>query len=463
MTSKKLSNWTNGSDLLVSDARVPEHLPGEPLRGPKPAPVIFLLLLLRAPAVMLLAVATMMFWPIYFIGVLVRGGRPPNVSPLSQFARYFRLIWTASPGHPGCGLLRRIWLTVSVVRKGTLLPVWGLAWMADEVAFHNALNNNPVVSPLIEISAGRSGSTQLARYLEDDPHLVAPSLLQTLFPYVWLWVLVSKTVGRIVPPGRVQQLIRSRLPPELLERHELDVFRTDTFEGALYISHLNHIAPLLGPEAMVDDVGFAHIAPHNRVIWEQDFVELVDGIGRKTLAFAGPAPDGNPRRFFLKGHFLCVCRLLDQRYPDARFLTMIREPTRRLQSAVNHIRTNPLDSVLGPTPWAWLAETLAKTESDYCIVEQKWFTEQGSARRCVLRFSDYVQDLEGTMRKVYRECLGIDQLPPHVPREHSRRVRHDYMIDRSLAQMGINEAALREHLAAYIEWCDSSLPSDKYR
>ncbi len=103
---------------------------------------------------------------------------------------------------------------------------------------------------------------------------------------------------------------------------------------------------------------------------------------------------------------------------------------------------------------------MAKTESDYCIVEQKWLTEQGSARRCVLRFSDYVQDLEGAMLKVYRECLDIDQLPSHVPREHNPRVRHDYMIDRSLAQMGIDEAALRKHLAAYIDWCESSLPSE---
>jgi hypothetical protein len=460
MTSKEPSNWTNGSDRLLSSSRVPEHLPGEPPRGPQPALVMLLLLLLRAPAVILLAVGTLMFWPIYFVGVLIRGGRPPNVPPLSQFVRYFRLVWSVSPGHPGCGILRRVWLTVSVMRKGTLVPVWGLAWMVDEVVFRNALKDNPVVSPLIEISAGRSGSTQLARYLEDDPRLVAPSLLQILYPYVWLWVLASRTIGRIVSPDRVQQLIRRRMPPELLERHELDVFRTDTFEGGLYLSHLNHLAPLLGPEAMVDDVGFAHIAPHNRVIWEQDFMELVDSIGRKTLAFAGPAPNGNPRRFFFKGHFLCVGHLLDQRYADARFLAMIREPTRRLQSAVNHVRTNPLDRVLGPSPWAWLAETFAKTESDYCILEQQWFTEQGTDRRCVLRFSDYVRDLEGTMLKVYRECLDEDELPPHVPREHTPRVRHDYMIDRSLAQMGIDEAALREYLADYIAWCSGSLPKE---
>ena len=274
-----------------------------------------------------------------------------------------------------------------------------------------------------------------------------------LFPFLWLWILVSKTIGRIIRPDRIQEMFQRRLPPELIQRHELDVFKTDSFDGALFMSHLNHLAPLLGPEAMLDDWGFALIAPHNRVIWEHDFVELMDGIGRRTLAFAGPDPRGEPRRFFVKGHFLCAGPALERRFPDARFLTMIRDPARRLQSAVNFLRTNPFDNALGPSPWSWLAETLVQTERDYCQVEQRWFSQEGTARRCVIRFSEYVRDLGEAMRKVYRQCLDVEELPPHVPHLHTPRERKNYMIDRSLAEMGIDEAALREHLTEYIEWC----------
>jgi hypothetical protein len=67
----------------------------------------------------------------------------------------------------------------------------------------------------------------------------------------------------------------------------------------------------------------------------------------------------------------------------------------RLRSAINYMRVNPSDPVLGPTPWEWLAEGLERTETDYCRVEQQWFTRQDGARRCVIRFSEFVEDLEG--------------------------------------------------------------------
>ena len=100
-SSNQASGWTEGSDLLLADATVPEYLPGEPKRGPKPASYIIFCLLLRAPAVTLLAALTAFLWPFYLLGSLIRGGRPPNVPPLDQFIRYLRLVWSVRPGPPG--------------------------------------------------------------------------------------------------------------------------------------------------------------------------------------------------------------------------------------------------------------------------------------------------------------------------------------------------------------------------
>jgi hypothetical protein len=117
------------------------------------------------------------------------------------------------------------------------------------------------------------------------------------------------------------------------------------------------------------------------------------------------------------------------------------------------MRVNPVDPVLGPIPWAWLVSALVRTESDYCEFEQAWFTRETGARRCVVRFSDFVHDLETTMRQVYRICCDTNELPPHVPTRHAPRERKRYTVNRTLAELGIDEAKLCSQLASYVAWC----------
>lgn len=446
---------------IYTGGPIPEHLPGEPQRKRSPAPVIAVRLFVRSFVVLLMALLATPAWPLYLLGVSIWGW-PPNVPRRAQVWRYLRHTWSVRPPPPGLPVLVRAWIFLAIIRKSVLVPVSGLAWFLDELLYGPALRAAPLVAPLIEISAGRSGSTQLARYLEDDPQLAAPSLVQFIFPYLWLWRLVRATIGRFVTRDWVRRKIESTLAPEFIQRHEADPFRTDTFDGALYLAHLNHLCMFLGPRVMQDDFGFAGPVPHNRELWERDFVDLLEGIGRKTLVDAGPGPDG-PRRFFVKGHFLCAGPALEARFPDARFLTMIREPAPRIRSAINYLRVNPTDPVLGPIPWTWLSEAAVQTEMDYCILEQAWFTREGSARRCVLRFSAYKEDLEAAMTQVYAECLDIDTLPSYVPRAHAPRKRTQYLIDRSLAELCIDEDKLDAGLTSYIEWCRAEPPSASSR
>lgn len=79
-------------------------------------------------------------------------------------------------------------------------------------------------------------------------------------------------------------------------------------------------------------------------------------------------------------------------------------------------------------------------------------SRRDGARRCVIPFDAYVRDLEGTMQKVFQECMDKD-LPAHVPRSHAPRQRSNYSIDRSLAQLGVDEHALGERFSAYNQWC----------
>ena len=447
-------------DLLLHGAAIPEHLPGEPVRPIPSAPVFVFKLALRVVPTLLMLIATAGLWPLYLLGVLIWGWTP-NVPRMSQFGRYVRLLLTVNPPAPGLSGLARAWILLSLAQRLAMRPVLGLAWHLDELLYGAALRQNPVVAPLIEISAARSGSTQLARYIEDDPHLAAPATLQFFFPYLWLWRLVAATLGRVITKERVSQKIEAMIPPEFHQRHEGDLFRTDTFDAVIFVLHLNAYAPFLGPDVMAEDFSFGALAPQNRALWEEDFITIFDAIGRKTLCYAGPGPDGHPRRLFIKGHFLCAAEALERRYPDARFLTMIRDPAPRLQSGVNFLRANPGEPMLGQVPWPWLGAALAVSEAEYCRIEQAWFTRRGGARRTVLRFSEYVRDLESAMRKLYGECRDQDELPPHVPRAPPPRERTNYLLNRSLAQVGVDEAKLNAHLADYIAWCRAESPRSR--
>jgi len=402
---------------------------------------------------LLIATLTLWLWPVY-VALAAVYGRAPNVPRWRQILRYLRLTWSVEPPPPGLTLVDRLWLSVSIARLTATVPLFGVAWLLDELLYGRQLREVAIVAPLIEVSAARSGSTQLARYLEADPHLVAPPMIHCMFPFLWAWRLVPRTLGRIVSAERAAGRAFASIPEAMRERHEADPFLTDTFELSLLGRHLNHLSLRLGPEVAADDFAFGPLAPHNRALWEEDFVRLFDGVARKTLLDAEPGPDGAPRRLFIKGHFLCAADFLAHRHPDATFLTIIREPGPRLQSAVNFLRTTPFDeSMGGPAPWAWLGAGIGRSEAAYCEIEQEWFTREAGPRRCVVRFADYVRDLEGTMARIYRECLDTETLPPWVPRTHAPRKRHDYTYDRSLAAVGIDEESLNQRLSSYISWC----------
>lgn len=442
-------NSVVSSPLLLEGVEIAEHLPGEPERGPLPAPRLAIAVLGRLVLVATLSVLATAALPLFAVGVLVKG-RPPNVPATAQVARYLRYTWTVRPPRWSRPLLHRLWLTLEILRKLVSIPLWGLAWFIDEVLYGRRLDAAAVVEPLVKVSAARSGSTQMARYLEEDPHLVSPNVLQMVFPYLWLWRLAASTIGRVISPEAVNRKFIASLPPEFIERHEGDLFHTDTFEVSLYSCHLNGLSMHLGPEVLRDEFAMGEAAPWNRRQWEHDFVELFDRIARKTLVWNGAA-DGS-RRVFIKGHFLAAADALERRFPDARFLTMVRHPSKRLRSAINYLRANPVAPALGPAPWSTVGPAIAQTEARYCEVEQAWFCRENGARRCVVRFTDFVEDLEGTMRKVYRECLDLDELPPHVPREHTPRRRTSYLLDRSLDRVGVDRTAFEARLAGYIEW-----------
>jgi hypothetical protein len=323
----------------------------------------------------------------------------------------------------------------------------GFAWLLDEVLWGRDLARVQIVEPLLEISAARSGSTQLARYIEDDPHVCAPSALQIAVPFLWAWRVLPR-FERIL-----DRLAKESWPHEHHERHETDLGRTDTFEVIFLVLHqLGDIFRSISERTFIESFRVDEVTEASRELWENDFLRFLDSIGRKTLVHAGRSSGGAPRRLLIKGHFLLVAEHLAKRYPDARFITMLRASEKRFQSLVNFLRCQSTIAPCPPVPWSWLVKYVCTTEVSYCEKEMRWYQSPEGPLRCIIPFDDYIRDLEGTMRKVYRECLNQD-LSPHVPRVHAPRVRTNYSVDRSYEELGMDEEALRKRLENHGRWC----------
>lgn len=392
----------------------------------------------------------MALWPLYGLLRLFLP-RPPLLPPPRRFAHVARLLLQTEVPPPGLDAIDRWRLLLDLGLTFALAPVQGLAWMLDEVLYGRELAANPVEAPLFEVSAWRSGSTRLAHVLHDDPGLAAPNMPQMVLPYLWLWRLARLLLRGRVDPEFVVSKMRSTLPKGFVERHEVDPWRTDTYDVLFYRHQLVPYAMALGPTVGLAEFSHRGVTPSTRAMWEEDFVRMLDGLGRRTLAFAGPAPDGRPRRFFLKGHFLAAAPALAARWPAAVFLTVIRSPAARLRSTLNYLRFGPDFFGLGPMPWAWIAAT-APAEVAYCRAEMAWFTREDGVRRCVLRFDEFVKDLPGALGRVYR-AIGADGPPPGVRTVHVEGHRGPYSVDHTLADLGIDATAVDAALAEYRAWC----------
>ena len=216
------------------------------------------------------AVISLLLWPMYWLGCLV-WYRPPNMPYVKQVLRYLKHAWTVSPQNPTIPFFGRIWLSLSILDFYVGSPTRGIAWLLDELLYGDTLNNIDVHEPVFVVSAGRSGSTQITRYIEEDDRLVAPSILQCMFPYLWLWRLAPKTIGRLITPDKVRQMIQSVMPAELWERHETDPFKADTFDGAFLSFHLHRFSLNFGPEVGKEDFNMAKAAPYDRQVKEMTF------------------------------------------------------------------------------------------------------------------------------------------------------------------------------------------------
>ncbi|MAA79590.1 MAG: hypothetical protein CL916_10055 [Deltaproteobacteria bacterium] len=429
---------------------IPDMLDNEPDFSPVGTGMACLMILVQTLFLLLLMPLVLVFGlPYLLLRIVV--SRPPNI-PSSKTVR--RYLTKAVFAHEEVLISMRIRLFLNMLLFLSICPLFAFAWFLDDILFYG-YRSVSIIKPLFFITGSRSGSTQLSQYLEENPQIVSHPFLLQSFPYIWLWKLLPKLLGRWMSEDKVYKIVAGAIRPEFLERKEMHPFKPETYEVVFSVSQLVNLSFAMGPKMFAEGYGWGRPTPENIHFWQEDLVENIEAVGKKLLYFSGPNADGSSKTLLIKGHFLGSASVLEKRFPDAHFLTVLRHPAKRIRSIINFFRVAPEVCSNGAIPWSWLVHYGKTVEVEYCLYEKEWY-EAHPDNSTVIRFRDYVADLEQTLKTIYERCLPHVDSEGFIHQTHVQRKRTEYSVDRSYEQLHMDEKVLLEPLKDYISWVEQT-------
>ena len=86
----------------------------------------------------------------------------------------------------GIPFTNRILIFIIIFDNLVKSPIKGVGWFLDEI-FYSSYHKCEIKEPLFILSAMRSGSTQFARYLEDDDEekFIAPMMMEAMCFHIY--------------------------------------------------------------------------------------------------------------------------------------------------------------------------------------------------------------------------------------------------------------------------------------
>ena len=123
--------------------------------------------------------------PFFLFGLFI-WGLPPTIPIWSRLLRYLTAVFTEGTPEDNIPFTNRVIIFVLLLNVVVKIPVNGVCWFVDELlypAYHKA----DIKELVFFITAPRSGSTQLAQYLEDDKdNFISPTVGEAILPALYL-------------------------------------------------------------------------------------------------------------------------------------------------------------------------------------------------------------------------------------------------------------------------------------
>jgi len=419
--------------------------------------ITLMMMLYYCISIILWLIVSIACLPFFVLGFLI-WGRPPMIPTWSSYRNYFTAVFTEGKLEENIPVTNRIMVFLIVFFFLIKVPFHGLCWYIDELVF-SSYHKVKIEEPVFMITGLRSGSTQLNEYLfNDTKNFIAPTVAEGMFPYIWVWKLFVPILSRL---GLQKYFYnRSLLGKEASKRHPFSLLKPDSWGFMLESWRFGLCDYCLGSSFMGWGHSYARIQQPIDEDTVRNFLPVTDCMMKKIVYYRGKPH----QRMLLKGHFLLNARNIELRYPKAKLFVVIRDPVKRLCSAINFNKVLSEDGELlqglFPATWRVIRDHIIRTEIPYCEQEMSFYKEP-SYNKLVIPFTMYVNNLSTTLQHIYSFCnipipddvmsnaIRVQQTAHNFTK---RRASYDPKFNKSLASLGVDEEKLRKHLNEYIEW-----------
>ena len=152
--------------------------------------------------------------------------RPPTIPSWARFYRYFTATWAEGTILYTNRILVFLLAFDNVVKS----PIKGICWLLDEL--YHSYHNTEIKDPVFLLSAGRSGSSQMEEYLEDDKeNFITPMKIGGWFPYIWVWRIFWPGLKMLGLDKRFKTSLCSATGEEYKKhQHANSLYKGDTWE-----------------------------------------------------------------------------------------------------------------------------------------------------------------------------------------------------------------------------------------
>jgi omega-hydroxy-beta-dihydromenaquinone-9 sulfotransferase len=310
-----------------------------------------------------------------------------------------------------------------------------IGFLLDEI-FFSGYSRVQVLRPVFVIGPPRSGTTFMQRVLALDEGrfssmkaweiMFAPSVTQKKF-FVGLGKLDSLFGGMLY---RVVRTIETRIFKGLSDIHPASMFEAE--EDGMILMHIFSSATAF------------FVLPVYEELWPYFFFDQkLDSAHRaRILGFYKRCVQnhlyvfGTDKIFISKNPmFSTMVQSLDEVFPDAKFIHMVRTPFETVPSTISLISyyfntlMNPLE------PYPYLSEQLDMLELYYSYPQIK-FAELPESRQQTIIYDDFIEKPEQTITQLYAR-FGIELSTAfaqalHNEQEKARRYksRHAYSLEK---------------------------------